>query len=66
MRVIIRRIKISIIADPRRQFHSHVFLRVKNFSAQPSVNAQRRDIRREKMLKNLARLSPCRAAERQK
>ena len=65
MRVMIRRIEIGIIADARRQFHRHILLRMKNFS-QSSVIPQYWSIRREQVLKDLARFSPRRTTQREK
>ena len=48
------------------KFHRHILLRVKDFFPQPRVIAQYWCIRREQMLKNLARLPPRRATEREK
>ena len=66
MRVMIRRIEIGIIADAHRKFHRHILLRMKHFFPQPRVIAQYWRIRREKVLKNLARLSPRGAPQREK
>src|SRR5262249_12365528 len=66
MRVMIRRIKIGIIADAHRQFHRHIPLRMKHFFPQARVIAQCWCIRREQVLKNLARLPPRWSPEREK
>src|ERR1700747_1858409 len=54
----IRRVKIGVIADPRRQFHDHILLRVKNYFAKPRVIAQNWCIGRKKVLKDLTSLPP--------
>jgi len=66
VRVMIRRIKIGVIADARGKLHRHVFLFVKDASAQRGVIAQSRCVRREQTLKHLACFAPGRTTEGEK
>src|SRR5438046_5831023 len=62
----IRRIKIGVIADTRRQFHHDIFLRVKNPTAQFVVVTQSWRLGGEKMLNDFARFAPRRTSQREK
>src|ERR1017187_1956042 len=66
VRVVIRRIKIRVIADVRRQLHRNIFLCVKDAGAQRGVVAQNRCVRGQKILQDLTRSPPGGTAEREK
>ena len=63
VRMVIRRIEIGIIGNAHGQFHGDALLRMEDPRPQPRVVAQNRRFRREKTLKNCARLAPCRTTE---
>ena len=66
MRVMIRGIKIRIVADASRELHGHISLRVEDDAAQGGIVAQIGRVGREQMLKDFTRLAPNGATESEK
>ena len=66
MGVIIRRIKIGVVANFRGQLHHHIRLPMQNALPQFGIITQRCSLSRKKFLQSLANLSPSRPAEREK